>query len=55
MIYLTASLVVMSFTFFAMIKAKNELYDFLKKDYEREIKYRIELEKRIIKILEEKL
>ena len=48
---LTASFV--SFLFFA--KVTNEKYDLLKRDYEREAKYRIELEKRFIKLLEENL
>jgi hypothetical protein len=43
----------LSFLFFA--KVTNEKYDLLKRNYEREAKYRIELEKRFIKLLEENL
>ena len=51
--YLLTASFVMSFLFFA--KVTNEKYDLLKRDYEREAKYRIELEKRFIKLLEENL
>ena len=51
--YLLTASYVMSFLFFA--KVTNEKYNLLKRDYEKEAKYRIELEKRFIKLLEEKL
>ena len=51
--YLLTVSFVMSFLFFA--KVTNEKYDLLKRDYEREAKYRMELEKRFIKLLEENL
>lgn len=51
--YLLTASFVMSFLFFA--KVTNEKYDLLKRDYEREAKYRMELEKRFIKLLEENL
>ena len=51
--YLLTATFVMSFLLFA--KVTNEKYDLLKRNYEREAKYRIELEKRFIKLLEENL
>lgn len=51
--YLLTVSFVMSFLFFA--KASKEQYNLLERSYEREVKYRIELEKRFIKLLEENL
>lgn len=53
--YLLTASFVMSLSFLFFAKVTNEKYDLLKRNYEREAKYRIELEKRFIKLLEENL